>query len=179
MNYSINWLKEQIEKGIHPDYSFFWGHTQKIAGITDKSCFSQWWPSSFTVEGITYPTAEHWMMAKKALLFEDEEQYKNIIATDSPEKAKKFGSAVKKFDAGIWSMTAFKLVVAGNLHKFSQNEALKIFLMNTGKLIIAEASPFDKIWGIGTKMYETDPSKWKGLNLLGFALMEVRDQLKK
>lgn len=179
MNYSINWLTQQIENGVHPDYLFFWGHTQKTVGITDKSCFSQWWPSPFTVDGITYPTAEHWMMAKKALLFEDEEQYQNIIATGSPEKAKKFGRTVKNFDARIWDQKAYELVVAGNLHKFSQNEALKTFLLATGNVVIVEASPFDKIWGIGTNAHETDPSKWKGLNLLGFALMEVRDQLKK
>ncbi|MCW3092213.1 MAG: hypothetical protein JWP81_3282 [Ferruginibacter sp.] len=179
MNYSINWLTEQIKNGIHPDYLFFWGHTQKTAGITDKSCFSQWWPSPFTMDEITYPTAEHWMMANKALLFEDEEQYQNITTTASPGEVKKFGRAVKNFDAGIWDLKAYELVVAGNLHKFSQNKALSTFLVNTRKLVIVEASPVDKIWGIGTNAHETDPSKWNGLNLLGFALMEVRDQLKK
>jgi len=179
MNYSLDWLKEQIQNGILPEYLFFWGHTQKIPGVTDKSCFSQWWPAAFTVNGITFPTAEHWMMAKKALLFDDREQYQNIISTDSPAKAKKFGRAVKNFDGELWSSKAFEFVVQGNLHKFSQHENLKSFLLNTGTAVIVEASPFDKIWGIGTRSHETDPFKWKGANLLGFALMEVRDLLKK
>ncbi len=179
MNYSLNWLKTQIENGVQREYLFFWGHTQKVAGITDKSCFSQWWPATFIVDGISYTTAEHWMMAKKALLFGDKEQFQNIISTDSPAKAKKFGRAVKNFDVELWSSKAFAFVVEGNLYKFSQHENLKSFLLNTGNSIIVEASPFDKIWGIGTKSHETDPSKWKGDNLLGFALMEVRDLLKK
>ncbi|GAB2841073.1 NADAR family protein [Ferruginibacter profundus] len=179
MIYSLNWLKSQIENGIQPGYLFFWGRKQKLAGITDKSCFSQWWPSPFIVDGITYPTAEHWMMAQKALLFKDEEQYQNIISTDSPAKAKKLGRLVKNFEGELWGAKAFAFVVEGNLHKFSQHENLKQFLLHTGNRVIVEASPFDKIWGIGTKTHEADPLKWKGVNLLGFALMEVRDGLKK
>ena len=178
MKYSIDWLRSQIENGYQPEYLFFWGHTAKLAGITDKSCFSQWWQAAFTVDGVNYPTAEHWMMAKKALLFEDRDQYQNIIATDSPAKAKKMGRLVKNFDPAIWSSNAFAFVTAGNLHKFSQHPALKEFLLSTGTAVIVEASPFDKIWGIGTKAHETDPHKWKGNNLLGFALMEVRELLK-
>jgi ribA/ribD-fused uncharacterized protein len=179
MNYSLSWLKQQIENGMHQEYLFFWGHTQKITGVTDRSCFSQWWPAAFTVDGITYATAEHWMMAKKALLFKDDEQHRHIIAIDSPVKAKKLGRLVKNFDGELWSAQAFAFVVEGNLHKFSQHESLKKFLLNTGEKIIVEASPFDKIWGIGTNAHETDVSKWKGFNLLGFALMEVRSLLKK
>jgi ribA/ribD-fused uncharacterized protein len=179
MNYSIDWLQTQTANGFQPEYLFFWGHTQKVAGITDKSCFSQWWPSPFIVDGMTYQTAEHWMMAQKALLFDDKEQYQNIIATDSPAKAKKLGRLVKNFDGELWSANAFIFVTEGNLHKFSQHEALKTFLLNTGNKIIVEASPFDKIWGIGTSAQVTDVTKWKGTNLLGFALMEVRDLLKK
>jgi ribA/ribD-fused uncharacterized protein len=178
MNYSTYWLKEKISKGFQPEYLFFWGHKQKVAGVTDKSCFSQWWPASFMVDGIAYPTAEHWMMAKKALLFRDREQYDNIIATDSPAKAKKFGRAVKNFDANTWADQAFQFVVEGNKYKFSQHPQLKEFLIKTNNLVIVEASPFDKIWGIGSKAHETDPFKWKDTNLLGFALMEVRDKLK-
>jgi ribA/ribD-fused uncharacterized protein len=65
------------------------------------------------------------------------------------------------------------------MHKFSQHPDMKEFLLGTGDEVIVEASPFDKIWGIGIKTYETDPLKWKGTNLLGFALMEVRDFLEK
>jgi ribA/ribD-fused uncharacterized protein len=178
MNYSRNWLKTQIENGSRPDFLFFWGHTQKVPGITDKSCFSQWWPAPFTVQGVTYATAEHWMMAQKALLFNDQEQYQHIITCHSPAEAKKLGRAVKNFDAAAWSAAAYKLVTEGNIYKFAQHEMLKQYLLQTGDAVIVEASPFDKIWGIGTKAYETNPFNWKGENLLGFALMEVRDTLK-
>jgi predicted NAD-dependent protein-ADP-ribosyltransferase YbiA (DUF1768 family) len=135
MNYSLPWLKNQIENGLHPEYLFFWGHSQNLPGVTDKSCFSQWWPAPFVVDGTTYATAEHWMMAKKALLFEDKESF------------------------------AFEFVTEGNLYKFSQHEALKQFLLQTGDKILVEASPVDFIWGIGLSLesdHVNDPFKWKG-----------------
>ena len=182
MNYSINWLKEQIENGVHPDYLFFWGHTQKIASVTDQSCLSQWWPSPFEIEGITYPTAEHWMMAKKALLFDDKETFDLILQANKPDKAKQLGRMVKNFDGTAWDLKAYALVVEGNLYKFDQSDSLKKYLLNTGNKIIVEASPLDVIWGIGLSKDDENASnscKWRGTNLLGFALMEVRDQLKK
>ncbi|MGG9964006.1 NADAR family protein [Ferruginibacter sp. SUN106] len=182
MNYSLNWLKSQIETGFHPEYLFFWGHTQKATGVTDKSCFSQWWPSPFIVDGITYPTAEHWMMAQKALLFDDNESFDLIIAANKPAIAKDLGRKVKNFDADKWNANAFKLVTTGNIHKFSQHGDLKKFLLNTGDKTLVEASPVDFIWGIGLSQEApeaSNPYKWKGANLLGFALMEVREDLKK
>lgn len=182
MKYSIDWLKTQIENGLHPEYLLFWGHSQKMEGVTDKSCFSQWWPAPFTVDGTTYATAEHWMMAKKALLFDDKESFDLIITAKTPSAAKKLGRSVKNFNNEIWTSKAFEIVTEGNLHKFSQHEVLKQFLLQTGNRILAEASPVDYIWGIGLSQKSGDannPFKWKGTNLLGFALMEVRDQLKK
>ena len=178
MNYSISWLQDQIKNNIPIKYLFFWGHTQKKESEIVKSCFSQWYPAIFKVDGILYPTAEHWMMVKKALLFDDQEQVQNILQTDSPAKAKKFGRAVKNFSPAVWENHAFSLVGEGNKHKFSQNRELKDFLLNTHNAVIVEASPFDKIWGIGTNTHETNPSNWKGTNLLGFALMKTRDFLK-
>lgn len=178
MKYSLTWLLEENNKGNQFNFLFFWGHTQKEIGKIDKSCFSQWFPSAFSVDEITYPTAEHWMIAKKALLFNDTEQYQNILSTQSPAEAKKFGRKVKNYDDITWGKNGFDFVVEGNKHKFAQNNDMKSFLLNTADCIIVEASPFDKIWGIGTKAYEIDPLKWKGQNLLGFALMEVRDFLK-
>jgi ribA/ribD-fused uncharacterized protein len=181
MNYSINWLQTQIENGIQPEYLFFWGHAQKTAGVTDKSCFSQWYPSHFTVNRIAYATAEHWMMAQKAFLFKDGETLQKIYATQKPAHAKGLGREVKNFDAAIWEVKAYEFVVEGNCHKFSQNKNLKKFLLYTGDTIIVEAAPNDFIWGIGLSQDDKDaanPFKWKGTNLLGFALMEVRDKLK-
>lgn len=159
-------------------FIFFWGHQPSKDGSITKTCFSQWWVSPFVVEGIGYKTAEHWMMAQKARLFDDNEQYQNILATERPAMAKKYGRAVKMFDNTVWQANCYQFVVEGNLHKFSQNQELKQFLLDTGDKVIVEASPFDKIWGIGTRSHIEDPKLWKGLNLLGFALMEVRDRFK-
>jgi ribA/ribD-fused uncharacterized protein len=182
MKYSINWLQQQIEQGIHHDYLFFWGHSPKQVGIVDKSCFSQWYPGPFEINDINYKTTEHWMMAQKARLFGDAEALQNIVATEKPIDAKAIGRTVQNFDADIWNSNAFEIVVEGNCHKFSANRDLREFLINTGNTIIVEASPTDAIWGIGLPQDSKDafnPNKWRGTNLLGFALMEVRDQLTK
>lgn len=161
-------------------FLFFWGHQKSKDGLITKTCFSQWWESSFTVNGVVYKTAEHWMMAKKAELFGDNEMAIKILAANSPAQAKDLGRQVKNFNESIWNEKRFEIVVEGNFHKFSQNEELKAFLVDTKKRVLVEASPVDKIWGIGLTA-ESDkaenPLLWNGLNLLGFALMEVRDQL--
>jgi len=181
MEYSVNWLQNQIEQGLQVEYLFFWGYTKKQEGIIDKSCFSQWYPSLFEVVGITYKTAEHWMMAKKASLFHDSEALESIMAAEKPAVAKAIGREVKNFDAALWSASAYSIVVEGNLYKFSQRDELKSYLLKTGNKIIVEASPSDAVWGIGLAQDAKDainPFKWRGTNLLGFALMEVRDLLK-
>jgi ribA/ribD-fused uncharacterized protein len=161
-------------------FLFFWGHQKSKDGSITKTCFSQWWESPFTVNGVVYKTSEHWMMAKKAELFGDKEMVAKIVAAKSPAEAKDLGRQVKNFNESIWNEKRFEIVVEGNFHKFSQNEELKAFLVDTKKRILVEASPVDKIWGIGLTA-ESDkaenPLQWNGLNLLGFALMEVRDLL--
>ncbi|SUY42887.1 NADAR family protein [Clostridium perfringens] len=87
---------------------------------------------------------------------------------------------VKNFNENIWNERKIDIVVKGNIEKFSQNEELKKFLLNTKNKIIVEASPYDSIWGVGLSVNNeniTNPNKWSGKNLLGFALMEVRDFL--
>ena len=181
MKYSINWLQNQIEQGDHFNYFFFWGHTQKQEGVIDKSCFSQWFPSPFEVDGINYKTAEHWMMAKKAELFKDEEALQKILVAEKSAEVKAIGRTVKNFYPVTWNASAYSIVVEGNMHKFKHEQQMKSFLLQTGSAIIVEASPADAIWGIGLPQDAEDamnPSKWRGTNLLGFALMEVRDLLK-
>ncbi|AXY76711.1 NADAR family protein [Paraflavitalea soli] len=180
MKYSLDILIKQVEAGEPVEYFFFWGHTQKQQGIIDKSCLSQWYPAAFTVDGITYPTAEHWMMAKKALLFGDDEAFQEVLSAPKPAVAKAIGRKVRNFDAGIWQEKGYLLVAEGSFHKFSQHADLQQFLLRTGKKVIVEASPFDKIWGIGMAQSAKgteNPLQWKGANLLGFALMEARDRL--
>ncbi|MEC7119410.1 MAG: NADAR family protein [Pseudomonadota bacterium] len=159
-------------------YLYFWGHTQKGTAIS-KACLSQWYPAAFTVDGVTYPTAEHWMMVGKARLF-DSTWVKRIIANPDPAAAKAFGRKIKNFDQSVWLQHRFELVVQGNLAKFSQNAALKEFLLATGDQVLVEASPVDQVWGIGLAADDPSaatPAEWRGLNLLGFALMRVREQL--
>src|SRR6187551_1749647 len=180
MKYSLSWLNQELENGIHHEFLFFWGHTQKNEVMTDKSCFSQWFPSPFRVDGVLYLTAEHWMMAKKAELFNDIEITQQILESETPAIAKELGRKVKNFDNEQWSKACFEIVVEGNINKFSQRDELRKFLLNTGDKVIVEASPGDTIWGIGLSQDNPkamDPSAWRGKNLLGFALMEVRDYL--
>lgn len=169
-------------KDIAPEskFLFFWGHQPSKDGIITKTCFSQWWVSPFIVDGITYKTAEHWMMAKKAELFNDNEVLEKIIQANSPAEAKKLGREVRNYDDTLWLASRYEIVKQGNLHKFHQNSDLKAFLVNTKERVLVEASPVDAIWGIGMAGDHKDalnPEKWRGLNLLGFALMEVRDEL--
>ena len=160
-------------------YLFFWGHRKPKQGVS-KTCFSQWYESSFEIDGVLYPTAEHFMMASKARLFQDTEVLKKIIASDTPNEAKKLGREVRDFDNQKWTEHRFDIVVNANIAKFSQNTSMKAFLLNTGEQIIVEASPEDRIWGIGLAAdapAAENPNHWEGLNLLGFALMEVRERL--
>jgi hypothetical protein len=162
-------------------FLFFWGHQPNKDGSISKTCFSQWWLISFEVDGVLYKTAEHWMMAKKAELFNDNEVLEKIIKAKTPAEAKKLGREVKNYNDTIWLANRYEIVKEGNFHKFSQHPDLKEFLINTYNRVLVEASPVDPIWGIGMASDHKDvlhPEKWKGLNLLGFALMEVRDKLK-
>ena len=173
-------LIQVCHAGQHPRFVFFWGHTPPKDGIINKSCFSQWYDSPFIIDNVHYPTAEHYMMASKARLFDDDQALGRILKAAHPSEAKSFGRGVKNFVPDIWSANCFEIVVKGNLAKFSQNVSLGNFLLNTGSRVLVEASPRDTIWGIGLSEKDDEanqPIRWKGKNLLGFALMEVRSQL--
>ncbi|MBV8253510.1 MAG: NADAR family protein [Chitinophaga sp.] len=175
-------LIQSMQQGEKFKFLCFWGHTPKSNTTTDKSCFSQWFPSPFTVDGILYPTAEHWMMAGKARLFNDPETLEKILVATSPAAAKKLGRQVANFDAATWDQHAPSIVRDGNIHKFGQNPDLLTFLLNTNNRVLVEASPYDAIWGIGLEAshpHAEQPEKWKGDNLLGFALMDARSYLQK
>lgn len=121
------------------------------------------------------------MMAQKANVFGDKEVMTQILAETDQMTIKKLGRLVRNYDDNVWTEKRFQIVVDGNLAKFSQNDDLQQFLLSTGDKIIVEASPKDRIWGIGFDEFApeaTNPALWNGENLLGFALMEVRDRLK-
>lgn len=181
MKYNNNWLITTLQEDKKTDFLFFWGHKPSKDGNVTKSCFSQWWPVPFIIDGIPYPTAEHWMMASKARLFGDIQILEQMLITSSPADVKKLGRKVKNFEPAPWEIHKYSIVVEGNLQKFAQHPALKTFLLNTGERILVEASPMDTVWGIGMTADDpkaTDPSSWRGENLLGYALMDVRDKLK-
>jgi len=163
--------------GALPALLPFYGHEPTGPG-TGPWVLTQWWPSPFDVEGVRYPTAEHWMMAAKARAFGDEQALRQILAAPGPEQAKQLGRGVRGFDSAAWAAVAYGVVVEGNRHKFAAGPE-RDYLVGTGADVLVEASPVDLIWGSGRGEEPSDllPSRWTGRNLLGFALMDVRDEL--
>ncbi len=146
----------------------------------EYGCFSQWYEAPFTVEGIRYWTCEQYMMARKALLFHDHECYKQIMKERDPAKVKALGRTVRNFDSAVWKKHNEEVIYTANYAKFSQNPRLKAILLKTAGCSIAEASPLDKVYGIGLDEFNPDawfPARWRGQNLLGKALEKVRDAL--
>jgi ribA/ribD-fused uncharacterized protein len=177
---SVKELIAMVKRGAHPKYVFFWGHKPKVPGRLDQSCLSNWFPAAFVLEGMRYPTTEHYIMAEKARLFGDEACLKEILESSSPGKAKQIGRKVSGFSEDVWVRHRFDIVVRGSLGKFKQHEDMGRLLRTTGTKVLVEASPRDRIWGIGmgaSNERVEDPARWRGQNLLGFALMEVRSQL--
>ncbi|OOC56431.1 MULTISPECIES: NADAR family protein [Nocardiopsis] len=173
-------VEELIASTGRAKYLCFWGHKPPADGGVSASCLSQWWPAAFTVDGTGYPTAEHYMMAAKARLFGDAEAEERILAAGHPRDAKVIGRQVRGFDQEAWEAARFGIVVEAGVAKFGQNPDLREFLLGTGGRVLVEASPRDRVWGIGLGAKNDDarvPERWRGLNLLGFALMEARARL--
>jgi len=148
--------------------------------FTEKSPFSQWYPCAFTVEGIAFTCAEQFMMHGKALLFGDHEIAKQVLAAAHPKQHKALGRKVTPFDDVLWKAKRVEIVKAGSRAKFTQNEELRALLLATKGTELVEASPYDRIWGIGlaaTDPRAQDPNTWRGQNLLGKILTELRDEL--
>ena len=160
-------------------FVFFW---KPNANAVDESCLGQWQPSPFYVDGNKYSCAEQYMMAEKARLFGDEEVREEIMNTSDPKLMKALGRKVRNFDPQVWDKVKYSIVLNGNYYKFTQNKEMMDFLLSTGDKILVEASPMDTIWGIAFGK-ENEKAKnvamWRGQNLLGFALMEVRDEIRK
>lgn len=172
--YSVSQLKQDENPYL------FWGHHPSKDGSITKSCLSQWWKSEFWAVNQTYCCMEQYMMAQKAELFGDKEIRQKILDSTNPKQIKALGRKVRGFDQKLWDKAKYAIVLNGNWCKFSQNRKLRDFLLSTGEHILAEASPYDGIWGIRLSADAPgalNPSKWQGENLLGFALMEVRNEL--
>lgn len=177
---SVQNILRDYNYGEKSDFLFFWGHQPSKTGEITKSCLSQWWMADFVDprDQSKYCCAEQFMMAQKAEIFKDFETKKAIMANRNPKEIKSLGRHVRGFDQRAWDEYKHFIVFYGNQLKFSQNPELKEFLISTGNKVIVEASPYDKVWGIGMDANNpkaTNPNLWNGENLLGFALMIVRD----
>jgi len=177
---SVRELWALVEAGSAVEYLHFWGHRPEPDGSPGKGSLSQWFEAPFVVDGVRYRTAEHWMMAEKARLFGDADAEIAAIEAANPALAKAAGRTVRDFDDAVWERERFEIVVRGNTHKFAAHSEMREYLVRTRSRVLVEASPRDRVWGIGMGAKNENaenPAAWRGLNLLGFALMEARDRL--
>jgi len=141
---------------------------------------SQFYPSPFTDAeiGTTFSCAEQYMMACKAQLMNDSKSFDKILVTSSPRELKRLGSRVFRFDSKLWDSAKGDIVHRANLLKFNSTPLLTQALLETGDAYLAEASPTDRVWGIGLDAASARLGMpWKGENLLGKILMTVRASL--
>lgn len=181
MSDSLEALRDAVRAGQRFEYVMFWRPRAAADGSVTASCLSQWWMGDFVVDGATYSSAEQWMMAGKARLFGDDAALAAVMAENDPAKVKKLGRTVRGFDTARWRAACEEHVTRGNEAKFSQDARLRAYLLGTGDAVLVEASPHDAVWGIGLGAEDeraTDPLRWPGENLLGFALMRARERLR-
>lgn len=168
------------QQGKEIPLHMFWGHCPEPDGSIGAGCLSQWWEAPFEENGIIFRTCEHYMMYRKAILFHDIDTSQRILNARTPREAKMLGRKVRGFKDPVWESERFQVVVQGNAQKFSQHAALRAYLMGTRGRLLVEASPYDRVWGIGMSRNDVraqSPGKWLGSNLLGFALSHVRDSV--
>ena len=178
---SIEALRRAQADGLELRYVFF----PDSGSLTDpptSSCLSQWATTPFASVGLGFRSAEQAMMHGKAMLFGDVEMADRILASRTPYQAKIHGAQVRGFSEEVWIRHRFEVVVAANFPKFASLPVLRDYLLSTGDDVLAEWSTTDRIWGTGLDEFDRDarhPARWPGLSLLGFALMEVRERLRK
>lgn len=146
----------------------------------ENGYLSNWHPSPFTLHGVDFSSMEQYMMYRKAICFGDDKIAAQILAASDAAEIKALGRIVSGYDENLWNGIRQIVVYEGLLAKFLQNVELKEHLKETGKAILAECAVKDRIWGVGLSM--RDPNRfnraqWKGQNLLGYALMMVRERL--
>lgn len=149
----------------------FWG---------DGDFLSNFYPARFTVKSVRYLHTEQFLMAEKARAFKDEETLAKILAEPVPYKCKKLGRQVQGYNESVWSNIRRERFYPGLLAKFEQNTDLWYLLKGTGDRVLVEASPYDGVWGIKLgedDPHALDPAQWRGANLLGDMLMDVRTEL--
>ena len=166
--------KKAAQTNAAQKYVFFWKDSEK------NGFLSNWYPRKFVVDDFEYLHMEQYMMAQKAKLFHDARHYTEILRATEPKECKDIGRKVQPFDEKRWNAAKYDLIKIGLRAKFEQNPDLKKGLLATGSRILAEASPYDGIWGIrldAETAGNMEPSQWPGQNLLGKALMDVRGEI--
>jgi ribA/ribD-fused uncharacterized protein len=157
----------------------FYGHTAKADG-PGTWVLSNWWPSPFEVEGVSYSDMEMFLMAEKARLFCDADALEDALSATDPSESKAAGRRVRGFDDNTWKAHRFEIALRGLRAKFTSTPELREYLLSSAPSLIVEAAPRDRVWGVwmgpGNPLV-TQPSQWRGLNLLGLALTCVRDDL--
>lgn len=146
----------------------------------ENGYLSNWYLSPFVLNGVSYSSMEQYMMHQKAICFRDLDSASKILTTDDVSLIKEYGRNVKNYDDHFWNGVRQIVIYEGLKAKFLQNPSLRKMLKETGDSLLAECAVRDTIWGIGLSMTDSsrfDPSKWKGQNLLGYALMKVRELL--
>ncbi len=170
-------LRARWAAGERPRLHLFYGHRADTGGALGDAAFSQFWPCRFVLDGVSYRWAEQWMMASKARMFADARALAAILAAGAPLECKRLGRTVRGFDESRWAAARFDLVTLGNVAKFGQDLELRDLLLGTGNELLVEAAPRDRVWGIGLGASDPaarEPGAWRGLNLLGFALVRAR-----
>lgn len=146
----------------------------------ENGYLSNWYPSPFTLDGVAFSSMEQYMMYRKAVCFGDDKVAAQILVTEDVAEIKTLGRLVSGYDESLWNGVRQIVVYEGLLAKFSQNSELGGQLKKTGNTVLAECAVKDRIWGIGLSMHDSDRldrAKWQGQNLLGYALMMVREKL--
>lgn len=178
----IDELRRRELNGEPFELLFFGAQRPLPSGKIGTSCLSQLWPSPFEVDGDTYATAEHYVMVGKARLFGDEAMAAHILKTSAPEEAIALGREVRGFDRATWMAVRHDLIVAANRAKFTSRPELGVYLTHhTGQKILVHTNSGELVWGIGLASNDIrarSPIAWPGRNILGFALMDVRDELR-
>ena len=167
MNYTIAESEPNPAHRTTKTHLYFW-----------SGLFSNWYPAQCEFMGIQFDTSEHLFMYLKAFHFKDEHTATLIRECHHPAEAKKFGRLIKGYDDAEWTKVRYGAMVNAVQCKFNHNPALRLQLLDTDNLILVEASPYDKVWGVGLAKENDailDEKNWLGENLLGKALMEVRN----
>lgn len=174
-----------VQNIIHSD-DLRYGEYIFFSKTTDEelsaSAFNMWYEAPFKVGELEYRTVRQYFLAEKAKTFGDEETRMRIIESDDSEEMESLAASVKGFDANVWEEVKYAVMLVGNYHKFWNNNDLKKMLMDSGNSVIVYTDRDDLLWGIGMDTSDTrayTPELWQGRNLLGFAMMELRDHLNK